>query len=417
MEYKKIVNKNNTIHVIDSNRFKEIHIVLYFTKEINLKENALGNLLCPNLTYSSKKYNTKSKIAIRGEELFGAKVMASFGFNGNTQNFIFGLQMLNPKYIEEKYFDESLDFLYEIIMNPNVDNNGFNKEIFDITKKDFINSIKSIKDNPNDYSSLRYDNLMFRNTAISKYTPRVKDIEKITNKSLYDFYKTIFNGDYKIDIIIYGEDALSLVDKVNDKFGSIKGNSNKYEFDFNVSYEKEETEAIDITKYKQSKLYIGYRLRDLNYHEKQHVLRLYNTILGSMSDSLLFNYVREKYSLCYSINSSYNRFDPALTIYAGINKNNYEETKQRIFEAMEFMKDEKVLKKYINQAKEALNTYINTYYDDIYSQINHYYFYEFELVEDVEELRKNINNVTLKELVDFNKKLELNVIFFMKGDE
>ena len=417
MDYKKIVNKNNTIHVIDSNRFKEMHIVLYFTKEADLLNAPKGNLLCSNLTYSSKKYNTKSKIATRGEELYGAKVSANFGFNGNTQDFIFGLQMLNPKYTEDKFLDESLDFLYEIVFNPNVKNNHFNEETFNILKKDYVNSIKSIKDNPNEYATMIYDSIMYKGTIMEKYVPDVEEIESITNESLYEYYKTLFNGEYKIDIVIYGENASSIVDKVSNKFGNIKGNNKKLDFYINHKYSDKLIEKTKVTKFKQSKLYLGYRLKDLTYHERTHVIRLYNLILGSMSDSLLFNYVREKYSLCYSIGSGFNKYSPSLTIYSGINKTNYEEAKKRILEAMELMKDKNVINKYINQAKEATNIYINSFYDDIYGQINHYYFEQFDIVEDVEELRKNINNVTLDEIIALNNKIHLSVIFYMKGDE
>ena len=67
------------------------------------------------------------------------------------------------------------------------------------------------------------------------------------------------------------------------------------------------------------------------YHEFNHVLRVYNTILGTMNDSVLFNIVREKHSLCYSIGSYYSKFNPSLTIYAGINKDNYEkESEEKI---------------------------------------------------------------------------------------
>ena len=136
-----------------------------------------------------------------------------------------------------------------------------------------------------------------------------------------------------------------------------------------------------------------------------------------MTDSLLFDNVREKYSLCYSINSSFNRYTPVLTVSAGINKNNFEEAKKRIFETVELMKDKSIIDKYITQAKETFNTYTNSFYDDIFSQINHYFYEEFNFAEGVEELRDNINKVTSDEVIELSKKLYLNVIFFMRGDE
>ena len=99
--------------------------------------------------------------------------------------------------------------------------------------------------------------------------------------------------------------------------------------------------TVNCTSFNQSKLYVGYRLNDITYHELHHVLKVYNTILGTMNDSILFNIVREENSLCYSISSYISRYNPALTIYAGINKSNYEKTLTLIKECVELMKDRK----------------------------------------------------------------------------
>ena len=80
---------------------------------------------------------------------------------------------------------------------------------------------------------------------------------------------------------------------------------------------------------------MGYRLNNLDFHEMNHVLRIYNTILGTMNDSILFNIVREGNSLCYTIGSYYSKYNPSLTIYAGINKKNYELTVKLIKECVE----------------------------------------------------------------------------------
>ena len=417
MKYNKIEKENYNIHVIDTNRFKEMHIVAFFTRNANNDEMALGNLLCSNITYTSKKYNTKSKIAIRGEELFGAKVSASFGYNGASENIVLGLKMLNPKYTEDKYLDESLDFYKEVLFNPNVDKGGFNEEFFKITKDNYLNDIKSMKDNASDYASILYNEIMYEGTIAQKSIPTVEEIEKITRKDLYEYYKRLFNGEYKIDIIIYGEQSSSVVDKVDNLFKHVKGSNNKIDVYYKHNNRKAVVEKIENTNFKQSKLYIGYLLKGLNYHEINHVLRVYTTILGSMNDSMLFNNVREKYSLCYSINASYNRYDPVLTIYAGINKTNYEEAKKRIFETVEYMKSKSKLKRLFNQAKETYNTYLNNYYDDLYGQINHYYYKEFDLVQDVEDLRESLSKVTIDEIIKLNDKLELNTIFLMRGDD
>lgn len=417
MEYKKIIEDNYTLHLINTDRFKSMSIVVFLTKKFNKDDIPYGNLLCKNMVYTSKKYNTKNKMAIIGEELYGASVSASFGISGKTESYVFSLDFLNPKYTDSSYLESSIDFLCEILFNPNVKDNAFESSYFNITKKDAISSVLSLKDKPNLYARVEYSALMYKGTETAYSSiPNLKDLESITEKDLYKEYTKLFNGDYKIDIAVYGELETNIQDIIKRKFKNVKSNNEKLTMYINHKYKDEVQEKVDSLPFNQSKLYIGYRLKGLDYHELNHVLRVYNTILGTMNDSILFNVVREEHSLCYSIGSYYSKYNPSLTIYAGINKINYEKSVELIKECVESMKDKKVLERLFDSAKKTINTYLNNYYDDLTAQINQYYQREFDTVEDVETIRENINKVTIDEVIKLNDKISLSTIYLLKGD-
>jgi predicted Zn-dependent peptidase len=419
MEYKKIENNEYNIHIINSNRFKSMCIELVFTKEFNEKDIAYSNLLTGNMVYSTKKYNTKNKIAIVGEELYGARVASSYNISGKCQSLSFSLGFLNPKYTEEKYLKESIDFLYEVIFNPNIKNGEFDKDFFDIIKKDNIVKVNSIKDNPNSFAGVEYSKIMYKGTPSSRGSvPTLEELDKVTPKNLYEFYKKLFEGSYRINVIIAGEisDESAILSLIENKLKNIKGSKEKLEFKIEHKYNDKLVEKIDSLPYNQSKLYMGYRLNNLSAHEMNHVLRVYNTILGTMNDSLLFNIVREENSLCYSIGSYYSKYNPSLTIYAGINKTNYDKTVELIKKCVELMKDKKTIEKLMPFAKKTINTYLNNYYDDGRSQINYYLCSEFEYTEDIETIREKIESVTVDEIIAINDKITLSVIYLLKGD-
>ena len=135
-----------------------------------------------------------------------------------------------------------------------------------------------------------------------------------------------------------------------------------------------------------------------------------------MNDSLLFNIVREEHSLCYTVGSYYSKYNPSLTIYAGINKVNYEESVKLIKECVNLMSDKATVERLFDSSLKTINTYLNNYYDDVTSQINEYYKKEFEETESVEELRSNINKVTIDEVINLNKKISLSTIYLLRGE-
>ena len=417
MDYKQITKDGITYHLIKTSRFKEITVSMFLTKSFDYDDLAYSMLLTNALMYSSKKYNTKNKIASYGEDLYGARVSANYSVTGASSSYAFVLDFINPKYTDNKYMDKTLDFFKEIILNPNTNSNHFNDEHFNIIKKDVIKSIESIKDNPSKYGSIKYNKHMFKGTPGEYSTiPNVEDVEKLNSSDLYKYYKDLFTGKYRVDIFILGEIDESMVNSIHSRFLGIKSNNKKLNLTIKSKLNKKPLTYEEVLNYNQSKLYLGYKFDNLNFHELNHVLRVYNTILGTMNDSVLFNVVRESSSLCYTIGSYVSYYNPSLTIYAGINKKNYEETVKLIEKCVNNMSDKGQVERLFSSSLKTINTYLNNYYDDSVSQINNYYIKIFENKESIEELRNSINKVTIDEVLDLNKKIHLDTIFFLKGD-
>lgn len=417
MEYKKIIEDNYTLHLINSDRFKLMNVVIFLTKKYNEKDVPYGVLLTKNLVYSTKNYNTKNKIAIKGEELYGSRITSSFTSTGDSLSFSFALDFLNPKYTKKEYLSKTLDFLCEVLFNPNVTKDGFDEQYFNIIKNDVIAAINSTKDNPAKYASIEYGKIMYKGTPSAKgVNPTVEEIEKVTPLKLYEFYKKLFDGEYKIDIAVHGEYNDEIIGIIKNKFNKIKSSKDKIDLKIKQKYNTKLITKTDTLPFKQSRLLIGYRIKEPTYHEMNHVLKIYNTMLGTMNDSLLFNIVREQNSLCYSIGSYYSKYNNALTIYAGINKDNADKSIELIKKCVEMMSNKNIIEKLYDYALKTINTYLNNYYDDVTSQINKYYIKEFEETEDIETLREKLNNVTVDEIVELNKKINIQTIYLLKGD-
>ena len=99
---------------------------------------------------------------------------------------------------------------------------------------------------------------MYKGTPSSYSTyPDIKDVEKISSKDLYNFYKTLFNGGYKIDIVTLGEINFDINKYIKDNFSFLKGNNKKLEFIINHKYDTKVINKIDSLPFNQSRLYMG----------------------------------------------------------------------------------------------------------------------------------------------------------------
>ncbi len=176
--------------------------------------------------------------------------------------------------------------------------------------------------------------------------------------------------------------------------------------------EKQEVkESFDTT---QSNLFIGCKIDNLTKEERTSLV-LYNTILGTMNNSVLFVNVREKNSLCYHIGSIINKYTDTIVIDSGIDAKNYKKAIKLIEESLESMTKLSVVKKLITNAKKTLDIAYNDYYDNILKIMDYYYLNEFTKTPDIEERRKEINEITPEKICEIAKKVKISCIYLLEG--
>ena len=417
MEYKRIRKDNYTFHLINTERFKLVDLVLIFTKKYDKNNVKYYSMLSKNITSTCKKYNTRSKLVNKCEWLYSMNIGANYETFGDLERFNVYSSFLNPMYVEDVKYEEIIDFFFEILNNPNVKDGKFNSKYFNIAKKDIETLIKSKKDNASMYATYKFNELMYKNTP-KEYDvlPSLEELDEIDEYSLYSFYKKLFSEEYKLDVLFYGQIDESKVKYIESKIKDYKCNNIRYDVYPIIKRNTNVIEKVESMPFNQSKLYVGYDISQLNDYELKYVIRVFNTILGTMNDSLLFNIVREENSLCYTVNSYYSVYYKSLVIYAGINRDNYEKTVQLIKDCIDKMSDIKLINKLINPAKKTINTFLNNYYDDSYAQLENKYINEFDEKDDIELLREKLSEIKSEDIVNICSKLKLSVIYMMKGD-
>lgn len=418
VEYIKKELPSYNLHMIKTDKFKSTYIEVIFENKIKKEDITKCNFLSSFLTYSTKKYNTKSKFAKKVEELYAASVFSNVYRLGNYLNLDFNMRVLNDKYTEKGLFENAIDFLSEIIFNPNVENNSFENKTFQVIKYNEQTQIDRFMEDKRGYSLLKTLQLYDENAAYSyNLKGYTEDLNKITSKNIYDYYKEFIKCN-NIDIFVIGDLDFSYTEKIITE--KIKFDNNKKKNDqFIIQYKKHRDtiqEVVETDNTNQSKLTIACSLENMTKYEKDYVLNIYNIILGGSADSKFFKNIREKFSLCYYISSNAYKLDNILTISSGINKENYSKMLILIKKELQDMQDGKFDEEDIEKAKKYYISALEEIEDNPSQMIASYYAYDKLKIDDLETRKKKIKKVTKDEIILLASKVYIDTIFLLGGD-
>lgn len=418
MQYEKIFMGSYNLHLINTDKFKTNTIEIDFRNKLN-DDTTIRNLLKMVLLDSNANYKTEKELVKETENLYDLKLISSTSRIGTNSNMSFKMKFLDEKYTEKGMNEESILFLLDIIFNPNIKDNCFDKEVVNKCKERLKKSIISIKDNKLKYALLK----LFEKTKNMPYSKNsygsIEELEEIDEKVLYDYYKNMLKNDI-IDVFIVGSidnEKIKELFKEKFKIETFKKSNPDVLVEELPKRKKIETfkEYDDVN---QTQLTMLCSLHDLTKYERQYVIRVYNEILGGSSNSMLFENVREKNSLCYYINSDAKPYDNILFIYSGISNENVSKGIKLIKKTMKEIESGNISDEVFKSAKETITSGIIASMDNPSGIINTYYAHELVDSALSEERIEKFNNVTKEEVVNLSKKINIySVLTLEKGED
>lgn len=410
------------LHIIPNDIYKTNLIRIAFTIDAD-KDTVTDTAMLPLiLKQGSMNYPTQEKINTRLEELYGAEFVANIDKKGDLQVISFEADCIKDKYIptKESITKEVFDLIFDIVLNPLIEDGAFNNNYLEIEKEKLKKMINELVDDKDAYSYYNCIHEMFGDEGYGLYQMGIEsEVEKIDSKSLYEYYQK-FIDKAKIDIFVSGEvDSDAIKTYIDEKVKDLK----ERKFDAtslistisakNVDNPKETFEKLDVT---QGKLVMGCTI-DSKQDNKNYIGLVYNSILGSGASSLLFQNVREKASLAYYAVSRFIDVKSLLFIRAGIEIRNYNKALNLIKEQMNKIIEGDFTQENIDDAKTTLYSNLRNVPEAQESSINYYFMQEFYTQKDsIESLMEKIEAVSREEIIEFAKSVKLNVIYFLKDN-
>lgn len=412
-----INNKNYgsyNLHTIKTDRFKTCHVEIVFRNNVCVEELTIRNVLFDTLLEGSKNYETNRLLNLKLEDLYNASVYTVTSKVGNMILTSFCIDFLAPKYTEEKILDESFKLLFELIFNPLVLNNEFDKSKVDYVKIKLESELKSIIENPRKTAIIDAFKTLGNTPTSYETNGKVEDLPKINHCNLYEYYEKVLKNDY-IDIYVIGNLDMDKVDKAIKKYEKFEVIKN-HEVTVYVNNEKRKLiKENKPTNYFQTNIVFLLNLYNLTDFEKNYVANIYNIILGGGSlQTKLSKKLRIDNSLCYNVQSSYLKYDNLVLISTGVDVNGEAKATKLIKDAINEMKTN-ITDEELSEAKELILTSLKMIEDSPGRIIDNLFYRDLGLIEDLEERIINFKKVTKEDIYNLANKINICTIYSLRG--
>lgn len=327
------------MNYIQTQKFSDVYVSCKTMMPFHRNTISALNVLVYMMKVKTQKMNSKQKLASTLNRAYGTKVSYGLTSYGDLVQLDVRFQFVRPDWIEDKgYIDKIKEIMDEVLFHSVLDEDNFKESVYLLK-----NRLLAQMDDPANLSRMYAFEMAHDKHSISiPVQGSLKDLETLTLddvKKVYTLYMDMAKHFY---ICGYVTDELyDYIDSLDSHCAFISERTLLPVVE--TSYK---TFEKDIAQTCISQVYsTGVDISSSDY-ETELIL---NSILGQSQKNLMFDEIREKNSLCYSISSSIIRFDGALLIHTGVNR--------------------KDVTKVLNLIETQIDRLLNMDYDDRYLEI------------------------------------------------
>lgn len=407
-------NFNEHVHFIKTNKFKDIIVSVRFLSDLQNRKASARAILAAMLCDRSMKYNTKALMAEKCDQCYGASVSAKTLVYGSKQVIEFKLTMINEKYAQSSLFEKQIDFLKELIFNPWINEDGTFKDALIREAKDNLKAlVDRKKDNPSSCAMDEACQLMGKDQPLAISNIGTKEIlDSIRSEELTEEYKSMLQNDIP-EVFVVGdfdeEKAEKLIKAKLPLHYSNKKGKVAYQTCCAEELNEEKKRAISQTTC------VILALTNTTIEDEDYwAMRVANSLFGQLPTSFLFQEVREKRSLCYSIYSSMLAYDGVLAVICGIDAKRKKEVLDCIDTQLRRVQSGDFNEEDLNPVKKMMCNSILSSVDDGNSMIN--LAYQNVLLNQNETLDKiveKIKSITKQDVIEAFSKVQIRVKVMM----
>lgn len=394
---------------INTDKFKDMIISIRFAVE-NVEPNvSMNNILSYMMSDRTETYPSKQLMSNQMDALFGLSLSSKTTTFGAAHVIEIRIRTLNERYTDQAHIQEAAHFLMDCVRRPLM-----NEASLSEAKKNLTASLKRIQDKPSHLGIIRVCEGVGKETPLAVFSQgNIDVIESIQLDALKAYHQKLIKQVQPM-ILIMGD------------FKGLNQKQLRKQLTFNQTlnilpsayvFQPRHTFKATIQKETSQTTFTQLYATHTAYNDPDYLaMRLYVIMLGQLPNSLLFQEIREKRSLCYSISASSFNFDGVMAIQTGINHKDLDEVEMLIE-----LQRIKLAKGKFSQAllKTAQKMFINgleSMIDEPYAYLNFMYqrgYTQHDL--NLKATIKSIRNVSKSDIELIAKKIELVGQYTIRG--
>lgn len=410
------------VYVRPTTKFKTVYARLMVHRDLD--DHATATALLPAvLRRGSKRFPTTLEFSRHLDLLYGAGYRADVVKRGERHMMVFDIEVADPSYVKdsENLVKEGLLTLRDSVWDPVTEDGGFKRDYFEQEKRNHKELIEGLINDKRRYAVERCLSEMCKGEPFSIYRyGRTEDLDKMDPRSLYEFYREVFDRN-PMDLFIMGDlDPEQALDMAREVFSMDRTNDVKVGPPTSAPVRSlDEVQKVeDRLDVNQGKLVLGFRTNVPYASDELPALIFYNGVLGGFVHSKLFQNVREKASLAYYAYSALERTKGLMWISSGIEFSNYQKALDIIMEQLDQMRKGEISDYEMDCTRKGLASQLKVARDSFGGELD--LFIEGLVngrIWSPEELSEATAKVTKDDIVRVAEKIQLDTIYFLNGRE
>lgn len=408
-----------TVHILRTRQFKTLLVRLAIRVPLEAATAPLNALISQMTARVSRPWPKLTAVNRRLDELFGASLYGQVNKTGESQIIEWTLNCAAPERVgRPELLKEALRFMRDMVCDPLTEGSGFDRTLFEQERAILLQEQEARQNDKMTYAYERCIETLCEGEPFAVHRLGAPEPLNGTDPTvLYEHYLELL-GRAQIDWIVVGDvEPEPMAEALNDVFRLPPRSLQPLNRE-SIRPAGPLRRLVEPMDVKQGKLNLGFRTGIPYESPAYDAAMLMGVIFGGGASSKLFQTIREKESLCYSIYARTEKMKSLLIVGAGIDLDKAEVVEAGILRELQALQSGVVSEEELSLARLTVARSLNAVRDSQGGLADYYYSQHlstrrYEIGETVSRLQL----VTLKDIIETAGAVKLEVSYFLTGKE